>query len=102
MTEPLMERAELFSLMSTHFYDHLINAWNRSSGITVIREAEPRDRVESLIAGTLTGLLDVCFDAVEKENRDEIMRYLRDECLPAARSIVEEDEASMMKTEAFP
>lgn len=78
-----------FDAMSESFRRQVAHIASEAYRASIYRELSPVKRLESFVAGTLTGLIGVAFVSIRPEGRDEFMEALLD-YLPGARQQAEE------------
>jgi hypothetical protein len=82
----------IFDEIAKLFHGGVVRAWMDADRITIFRELPDNEKLEALIAGTLTALVGIGFSGIlETEGRDDLMSYIIDDCMPLARKLVERE-----------
>jgi len=85
------DQAMIFSEIAERFHNELLASWMAADRITSFRELSDGDKLEALLAGTLTSLIEIAFSGI-KEDREDFIKYLTESCIPMAREIAMENE----------
>ena len=85
-----------FNVIANHFRNSAFDMFEKAQGITLFRELSSQLQVESFVAGVFSGVVTVCFAAIDDERRGNMMSSLVD-CLMASRAVVEGCERAEME-----
>lgn len=78
-----------YDAMCESFRIHVCKMAEAAYSAAIYRDMEPDQQLSSFMAGTLTGLIGVCFASIRDEGRDVMMQGILD-ALPFARQQAEE------------
>jgi hypothetical protein len=87
-TKPF-DPAKAFDAMAENFRHQIGDMAIRARSVTIYRDMERHQQLESFMCGVITGLIGVCFAHIAPEGRDGMMQVISS-YLPQARENVED------------
>jgi hypothetical protein len=83
------DASDPFDAMSESFRLQVCNMAIKAGETTIYRDLDPGRQLECFLAGTLVGVVGVCFAHIGRDGRAFMMEYIVHDCLPVARAMAE-------------
>lgn len=71
-------------IFHNHFVRSIAATTQEALGTTIFREMPPRQQLETIVNGILTGLIAIAFSQVTEDGRAPILSYIQDSIDPSS------------------